>query len=94
MVTVFIYIFIFELHFTLKFMDNKIIDLVFLVNDSLYFKQYRYGNNMKNPKILLITDDVLAASKIIRWLDSWDYNVNIMDFGNELISNNNILNMS
>ena len=75
-------------------MDYKIIDLVFLVKDSLYLKQYRYGNNMKDPKILLITDDVLAASKIIRWLDSWDYNVKIMDFGNELIFNNNLLNMT
>ena len=46
---------------------------------------------MNDSKILLITDDALAASKIIRWLDSWDYDVDIMGFGNELISNDNTL---
>jgi len=46
---------------------------------------------MNEPKILLITDDALAASKIIRWLDSWDYDVDIMGFGNELISNDTTL---
>lgn len=46
---------------------------------------------MKDPKILLITDDVIAASKIIRWLDQWEYHVKIMSFGNESISYNNLL---
>ena len=46
---------------------------------------------MNDPKILLITDDALAASKMIRWLDSWDYDVDIMGFRNELISNDNTL---
>ncbi len=55
------------------------------------FVQYRYGNKMKDPKILLITDDVIAASKIIRWLDQWEYHVKIMSFGNESISYNNLL---
>jgi len=46
---------------------------------------------MNDPKILLLTDDALAASKIIGWLDSWDYNVDIIGFGNELIFNDNTL---
>ncbi len=33
----------------------------------------------------------MEANKIIRWLDSWDYAVKIMGFGNKLISSENLL---
>jgi PAS domain S-box-containing protein len=55
------------------------------------FEQYGYGKKMKNPKILLITEDTTEATKIIRWLDSWNYAVKIMGFGNKLISPENLL---
>ena len=55
------------------------------------FEQYGYGKKMKNPNILLITDDAIEATKIIRWLDSWKYTVKIMGFGNKLISPENLL---
>ena len=49
------------------------------------FEQYRYGNKMKNSKILFITDDTIEAIKIVKWLDSWEYAVKIMGFENKLI---------
>lgn len=54
-------------------------------------EQYAYGKKMKNSKILIITDDAMEATKIIRWLESWKYAVKIMDFGNKLISIENLL---
>ncbi len=55
------------------------------------FEQYGYGKKMKNPKILLITDDAMEATKIIRWLDLWNYAVKIMGFENKLLSPENLL---
>jgi two-component system, sporulation sensor kinase E len=52
----------------------------------------RYGKKMKNSKILLLTDDVMEATKIIRCVDSWNYKVKIMGFGNKMISTKILLN--
>jgi two-component system, sporulation sensor kinase E len=55
------------------------------------FEQYRYGKKMKNPKILIVTDDAMEATKIISWVDSWEYAVKIMSFGNKLLSQQTLL---
>ena len=55
------------------------------------FEQYGYGKKMKNSKILLISDDAMEVTKIIRWLDSWRYDIKIMGFGNKLISIENLI---
>ena len=55
------------------------------------FEQYGYGKKMKNSKILHISDDAMEATKIIRWLDSWRYDIKIMGFGNKLISRENLI---
>ena len=55
------------------------------------FEQYGYGNKMKNPKILLITEDAMEATKIIRWLNLWNYIVKSMGFENKLLSPENLL---
>ena len=46
---------------------------------------------MNTPMILIITEDVIEATKISRWLDSWEYAVKIMGFGNKLISSENLI---
>src|ERR1700690_3035050 len=46
---------------------------------------------MNTPEILLITEDAIEATKISRWLDSWEYAVKIMGFGNKLISSDNLI---
>ncbi len=55
------------------------------------FEQYGYGKKMKNPKILLITEDAMEATKIIRWLNLWNYIVKSMGFENKLLSPENLL---
>ncbi len=47
---------------------------------------------MHDLETLLITDDVIEASKITRWLDLWDYNVTTTRFSNNQFFNDDLLN--
>ena len=58
------------------------------------FEQYGYGKKMKNHKILLITDNAMKANSITKLLDSWNYTVKILDFGNKLILNDSLMEYS
>jgi two-component system, sporulation sensor kinase E len=55
------------------------------------FEQYGYGKKMKNHKILLITDNAMEANSINKLLDSWNYTVKILDFGNKLLLNDTLM---
>ena len=54
--------------------------MALIANNKSILITYRYGKNMHNSETLLITDDVIEASKITRWLDLWGYNVKTTRF--------------
>ena len=47
---------------------------------------------MHDLETLLITDDVIEASKITKWLDLWDYNVKTARFSNNQFFSDDLLN--
>ena len=49
---------------------------------------YPYGKIMHDPKTLLITEDIMEATKIAKLMHSWDYPVKTMEFGTTIFNEN------
>ena len=66
--------------------------MALIANNKSILITYRYGKNMHDLETLLVTDDILEASKITKWLDLWDYNVKTTRFSNNHFFNDDLLN--